>query len=309
MRLLALLLAVACGGVAPAGQEDALAHATFGGGFAPSHAPYGGFGGAAHCTPRRTPVILLHGNTESAGDWLRPDSHGGPSAPAVLAARGYLPCEVFAVTWLAPQGRSQKLMHFHDEAEADLVGGFVKDVLAYTHAQSVDLIGHSMGATVGLHALDRGGLWGHTRRFVAIAGGLRGLQSCLSAPNVPVCGAQNIFDPDVFGFYPFYNPRMEPGGFRDRPAQHPNVTFASLRAGSSDEILCPGCETALFDGAPNVSAQLDVGVGSPSEGSHDDTSGVGHYRARRNTGEIQANLLLTACTGASCCKGYPGRCL
>ena len=313
MRFFALaFLLAACDGVSSAAQEDALARAKFGGGFEPAHAPYGGFGGAGGCTAKRTPVVLLHGNTETADDWLRPDSHGGPSAPAQLWAHGYTRCEVFAVTWLAPQGRSQKLLHFHDEAKADLVAGFVRDVLAWTGARQIAIVAHSMGVTVGLHALDRGGLWPRVERFVAIAGGLRGLESCIpwgpANPLAPTCGSQNAFDPEVFGFYPAFNPRMEAGGFRDRPAQHPAVAFASIRAGASDEILCPGCDTALFDYAPNVRAQLDVGRGSPAEGSHDDTSGVGHFRARRDTGLVQLNLLSTDCIGASCCAGYSGRC-
>src|SRR5260221_3810940 len=225
----------ACGPAIPGEQAEALTHVGFGGGFVPTHAPYGGFGGASACAPRRTPVILLHGNSESASDWLRPDSHGGPSAPADLAAAGYRGCELFAVTWLAPQGRSQKLLHFHDEAKADLVGGFIGDVVVYTGAARVDLVGHSMGVTVALHALDRGALWEHVRRFVSIAGGLRGLQSCIpwgpANPLAPACGSQDLFDADVFGFYPVYNPRMEAGGFRDRPAQHPGVIFSSIRAG------------------------------------------------------------------------------
>ena len=127
-------------------------------------------------------------------------------------------------------------------------------------------------------------------------------------PQTPVCWAQSLADPDLFGFYPRFNPRMEEGGFRDRPAQHPEVLFYGLRAGRSDEILCPGCDTALFGAAPNVRAQLDVGQGSPLEGDHDDTSGVGHIRARRDTGALQAALLTTGCAGAACCAAYAGAC-
>src|SRR2546429_139049 len=94
------LLASACGPETPAAAPEALSRAQSGGQFHPARGPSGGFGGADRCTPRRTPVVLLHGNSESADDWLRPDSHGGPSAPARLAAAGYTACEVFAVTWL-----------------------------------------------------------------------------------------------------------------------------------------------------------------------------------------------------------------
>src|SRR5262249_11343781 len=155
-------------------------------------------------------------------------------------AAGWQRCEVFAVTWLPPVGRSLKLLHYHDGPTADLVAGFVRDVVAYTGAAQVDLVGHSMGATVALHALDRGALWPRARRVVAMAGGLRGLANCLTVGNanplVPVCGSQNLLDPDIFGFYPAFNPRMEPGGFRARPAQHTQTSFYSIRAGQSDEI-------------------------------------------------------------------------
>jgi pimeloyl-ACP methyl ester carboxylesterase len=319
--MIAARLATACALAATVGcsaaidqtsDTSALAHARFGGGFNPAHAPYGGWGGEASCTPARTPAILIHGNSESADDWLRPDSHGGPSVPAVLAAAGYRGCELFAVTWLSAAARANKYLNHHDEAKADLVAGFIDDVLAYTGAAQVDLIGHSMGVTVALHALDRDALWTSVRRFVSIAGGLRGLATCLNVgpanPFIPTCGSQNLFDDDVFGFYPIENPRMEAGGFRDRPAQHPAVLFYSLRAGSSDEILCPSCDSALFDGAPNVRAELDVGIGHPAEGNHDDTSGVGHLRARRDTGLIQAQFLSSECTGLSCCGSYSQRC-
>ena len=288
------------------------ARAGFAGGFQPRHAPYGGFGGAARCTPTRAPVVLLHGNGESADDWLRPASDGSAPAPARLAEAGYRGCEVFAVTWLPAATRGLKQLHVHDAAEADQVAGFLDDVRAYTGASQVDVIGHSMGVTVAMHALDRSQGWYRVRRFVAIAGGLRGLDGCLpwgpDNPLVPVCGGQGLADAETFGFYPVFNPRLEPGGFRARPAQHPEVLFYGLRAGSSDEILCPSCDSALFDAAPNVRAQLDVGKGAPLEGNHDDTAGVGHLRARRNTGEIQAAMLATDCTGAACCGSYAGAC-
>ncbi len=101
---------------------------------------------------------------------------------------------------------------------------------------------------------------------------------------------------------------MEPGGFSARAPQHPATVFATITAGQSDEYLCPGCTTGLLDAAANVRAQLDVGQGSPFALAHDDSSGVGHFRARMNTGRVQVNLLASDCTGASCCAGYAATC-
>jgi len=97
-----------------------------------------------------------------------------------------------------------------------MVRDFVLDVLAYTGRSQVDLVTHSMGVTVGFHGVEFGALWNRVRRFVAIGGGLRGLASCWYAGNanpwVPACGSQNLFDSQIFGFFPHtwttWNPRM-----------------------------------------------------------------------------------------------------
>lgn len=308
MRLLpcAVLFAAACTGVEPSSDPQAL---SFGGSFSSRHAPWGGFGGGA-CTARRTPVVFLHGNGEDATTWFRRASDGGPSVVETFRAAGYSPCELFGLTYLSPAQQAWKEGNTHDAAKAARVAGFLDDVRRYTRQQRLDVIGHSLGVTVALHALERAHGFGGVRRFVAIAGGLRGLASCLSVgfanPAIPACGSQNVFDPDLFGFHPLGNWRMEPGGFRDLPLREPGTTFYSLRAGESDEILCPSCESALFVGPAR--AQLDVGQGHPVEQGHDDSTGVGHLRARSDTGAIQVNMLSSDCVGAECCRSYGGGC-
>jgi pimeloyl-ACP methyl ester carboxylesterase len=308
----------------------------FAGGFVPGNAPYGGFGGAWSCTPSKVPVVFLHGNGDEAKNWDYPSSTGVPSAYDAFKNAGYEDCELFGVNYLSSSERSAPQLNYHDASTADLVADFIADVLDYTGADEVDVVAHSMGVTVGLHALDYGGLWSSVRRFVSIGGALRGLASCYWAgyanAYVSTCGSQNVWASDVFGFYPhtWYagNPRLGNGGFRDRPGSHSGTRFYSLRAGYHDQVHCttasyhPGCwATAVFDTYPNVAAQLDVGDGStaaevdydfsdwsPYNLSGGDLDGVGHFRSKNNTGAVQVNFLTSSCTGAACCTGYAGGC-
>jgi len=281
----------------------------YAGGFDPQEG-YGGFGGG-DCTASRTPIVFLHGNSDDASVWSKPASTGGPSVIAALAAAGYRPCELFGVTWLSASEQLTPLEIFHDEARAELVRGFLNDVRAYTGFSQVDIVAHSMGVTVALHALEGDGQDAGLRRFLGIAGGMQGLASCLAVgpadPLSPTCGAQSLADSNTFGFYPSSNPRMEAGGFRDRPSSS-SATYYSIRAGSSDEILCPSCDSALFDTATNVISQVDVGQGTPTVDGDDDSSGVGHFRARSDSGALIVQMLTTTCQGADCCAGISGHC-
>ena len=333
----------ACGPGGGAAEAEAASDLTaagpdaqFAGGFAPRHAPWGGFGGGA-CKARRTPVVFFHGNHNRAQDWDDAPSTGGPSVYQTLRADGYQDCELFGINWLSPDARVAQLLNTHDAAKAELAAGFIADVLAYTKAAQVDVVGHSMGVTVALHALSRAGLWSKVRRFISISGAMRGLDSCSSVGNADpafaACFSQSWLDPDVFGFYPDSpplapNPRMGPRGFEAAPAQAPGTVFYSIGSGAHDGFTCtttspfPSCaETSRFDTGANVRAQLDVGSGSTSRTlDHDlsdgsiyvvdggDADGVGHIRAKSNTGRVQRNLLRTECLGAACCAGYAGRC-
>jgi pimeloyl-ACP methyl ester carboxylesterase len=301
------------GGAAPGEPSDFTA--AFGGGFAPRDAPDGGFGGGA-CVARKTPVVFLHGNADQARTWARASSDGGPSVLAAFFAAGYTRCELFGLNWLAGVDAATPQRTVHTAARAQRVRSFLDDVRRYTGKAQVDLVAHSMGVTVGLHALEGTGQAAGTRRFVAIAGGLRGLDSCLNIgpanPLWPNCGAQSLADHDLFGFYPLQNPRLEGSGFRSlgAAATAGSPLFSSIHAGQSDEILCPSCDTALFTPGPNVQAQLDVGRGSPSIAvtGTDDTQGVGHFRAKSDSGALLLVLLGTDCVGQACCASLSGKC-
>lgn len=305
----------------------------FAGGFSP-YAPWGGFGGGS-CTASKTPVVFLHGNGDEAKNWDAPTSTGVPSVYDEFKAAGYNDCELFGLNWLSPTERSLPQFNYHTPAKADLIADFLWDVKAYTGSSQVDVVGHSLGVTMGLYALDNGGLWSSTRRFIGIAGGMRGLVACTyvgyANPAYPTCGSQNLYNSGIFGLYPHswwtWNPRMGNGGFRDDPSGK-STWFYTLGADVHDEVLCgtasyvAGCgDSALFDSRTNVRSQLDVGHGTTAIGlDYDladwtifnllggDADGVGHYRAKNNTGRIQVNMLTTSCTGTGCCSGYSAPC-
>jgi hypothetical protein len=306
----------------------------FGGGFVPSNAPHGGFGGGP-CVATRTPVVFIHGNGDEAKNWDYPSATGGPSAYDSYIAAGYRECELFGVNWLSPSEREAPQYNYHKLAKAEMVQDFIWDVLDYTGAGQVDIVSHSLGVTVALHSVQQGRMWPQVRRFISIAGGMRGLTACYSVGYAnalaPTCGSQNIYDSEIFGFYPHslyvWNPRMADGGFRDFPAGK-STRFYSLRAGYNDQVLCStagwmtGCaDSARFDARSTVRAQLDVGHGSTAadldydlgdwtifNAGGGDIDGVGHFRSRNNTGRIQVNMLTTECTGADCCSGYDATC-
>ncbi|OZJ04520.1 hypothetical protein BZG36_02241 [Bifiguratus adelaidae] len=286
----------------------------FAGGFSPSNAPYGGFGGGS-CTSTHTPIIFLHGNGNNAQNWFDGVSQGAPNPVATFQNAGYTPCDLFGVTWLSTsaQAASQAQYNYHEEGKAKIVSNFIADVLSYTGKSKVVIIGHSMGVTVGLHGITYENQWGNIDTFLSIAGAMKGLDSCLAVGYAnayyPTCGSQNVYDSNVFGFYPSQNPRMQSGGFRDYPSQLGGVTFYSINAGTSDEIICStgtNCQSSVFDSSSNIHAQINVGYGSPSVNGNDDSSGVGHFRAKRNTGAIQVNMILNRCSGTGCCSGYSG---
>ena len=306
----------------------------FAGGFNPPNASYGGFGGGS-CTAVKTPIVFFHGNGDEAKNWDYPSSTGVASVYDTFKAAGYNDCELFGLTWLSSAERGAPAGNYHKPAKAAMIRDFIQAVKSYTGKSQVDVIAHSMGATVAIHGVDYGSLWGSVRKLISISGALRGLSSCwwmgYANPAAPTCGSQNIFDSNIFGFfpnlYPAYNPRMGDGGYRDKPSGK-TTQFYSIRAGYNDQITCStvsyyvGCgDTSKFDSYTNVKAQLNVGQGSTAaQYDYDfadwtiyntgggDSDGVGHFRAKNNTGAIQVNMITGTCTGTGCCSGYGYSC-
>ena len=275
----------------------------FAGGFNPSNAPNGGFGGG-DCVATRTPVIFVHGNTVNATFLAKPSTNDAPSVYDTLKAAGYNDCELFGITYLSPTEQATEPLNFHTSTKAARIRDFIQAVKAYTGKSKVNILAHSLGVTVALHGITFGNLWGSIDTFINVAGGLKGLSSCLSVgfanPAFPTCGSQNIFDSNIFGFWPdgaagASNPRTGTSatvGFRREPERRTNVRFFTISGGTADAIV--GGDQCKFSASAALKAQLNVGVD--------------HLSTFTNTGAIMNTMLNSSCTGTGCCAGYAGAC-
>src|SRR5262249_8290703 len=276
----------------------------FAGGFHPSNAPDGGFGGG-NCAAVRTPVIFVHGNTVNATFFAKPSTSGAPSGYDTLKAAGYNDCELFGITYLSPSEQASEPLDYHTPTKAARTRDFINAVKAYTGNPTVNIRCHSVGVTVPRHGITFSNLWSSIDTVVNVAGGLRGLSSCLAVgyanPAFPTCGSQNVFDPNIFGFWPdgaagASNPRTGTSasvGFRREPERRPDVRFFTISGGVEDTKV--GGDQCKFNAAAALKAQLDVDID--------------HLSTFSDTGAIMTTMLTTTCTGTGCCAGYSASCI
>lgn len=212
-----------------------------------------GYGGRtkAKQTITHKPIVLVHGNSDRAvggklGGW-----NGVIDA---FKKAGYSSAEIYAPTW-GPADSYQAVYQYHSRDHLTRIRAFLEAVLAYTGADQIDVVGHSMGVTLARKAIVGGtandalgggsydlgpALTAHVDTFVGIAGGNLGLSSCyFTGPSTPTCGATN-------GFYP----GSAPGGFGlslflDELLDHPHEEAAWVGSiwSPDDEILGTGSLT------------------------------------------------------------------
>ncbi len=320
----------------------------YGGNFDPG-VGYGGFGGG-ECVPIRTPVVFIHGNADKAINWDCPITGSVGDFPAStrsvyreLKAQGYNDCELFGITYLSESERRFPQLNYHSPDKYQIIIAFIDAVKFYTGKSQVDIVAHSLGVSMAIAALtyyDTKGriAWGSVRKFVNIAGGIRGLNSCLYVGPanffVSTCGSEYRYNPYIFGFYPdniltFPNSWTGDDGpfsMRREPLMQTNADFYTIHAGEHDEIHCAtlrgnsDCtKGALFVKNANVKAQLNVGTGStawkldldfedwsPFVVRGGDADGIGHFKAKINTGKIIYEMLNSDCTGSDCRGTYTG---
>ncbi|HWH31585.1 MAG TPA: alpha/beta fold hydrolase [Egibacteraceae bacterium] len=164
--------------------------------------PVIGFGAKGPVT--RVPVVLLHGNNDTPYPTDCNGAYGKIQALAQhFADHGYAPSELWALGYqgeqcdlvTSPPNRSGPA-HSTVENVPDL-RAFVHAVLAYTGAGQVDIVGHSLGATLPREWMRQDGAHHLVRRLVSIDGPHHGIINCSPNPrNIWQTPASGGFTPD-----------------------------------------------------------------------------------------------------------------
>lgn len=129
-------------------------------------------------------VVLVHGNTGSPADFDNTYNE--------LRARGYASNQIYRPSWGSAYCAA---CNDHYGSEETPVANALTQAKASSCTGKIDVIGHSMGATLAAREISKLGLAGSVQTFVGIAGAFRGLWSCGSYPyNVwsSTCGAWGL---------------------------------------------------------------------------------------------------------------------
>lgn len=129
-------------------------------------------------------VVLVHGNTGKPSDF--------DPTRSVLLARGYTPAQIFRPDW---GSKTCAACNDHAGSEEVPVENAIIDAIASSCTGRIDVVAHSMGATLAARVLARTAARVYVDAFVGIGGAFRGLWSCGTYPwNVATstCGSQGL---------------------------------------------------------------------------------------------------------------------
>jgi pimeloyl-ACP methyl ester carboxylesterase len=256
--------------------------------------PVPGFGGSGPVT--RTPVILLHGNNDTPFATACNPYGDVHDLAQYLADNGYALSELWGLGYqgdqcdlFADQTRRSGVAHSTLANVPDL-DRFVRAVLAYTGAKRVDIVGHSLGATLARAWMKQEHIGHFVRRLVAIDGPNHGIINCSPSPlNYWQAPAAGGFTPDSaicreYGsdhtpFLSWLNRGQEtPGPTRWLVIRNADVSFVYFPA---QDGLIAGVPAEDRDGVPHDfsrSAELDgaTQIDLAGQGAYDPFLGTGH---------------------------------
>lgn len=119
----------------------------------------------------RDSVVMVHGNTGRPSDFDNTYNE--------LRARGYTVAQLYRPDW---GSKLCAACNDHSGSEETPVINAMIDALASSCSGRIDVLGHSMGATLAARVIDCYALSADVDAFVGIAGAFRGLRSCGTWP-------------------------------------------------------------------------------------------------------------------------------
>ena len=141
-------------------------------------------------------VVMVHGNTAEPSSWNNTYN--------LLLTKGYTPADIYRPSW---GSSSCAACNDHNGSEETPVRTAIQNALATSCTGKIDVIGHSMGATLAAQQITKLAVHNQVDAFVGVAGAFRGLLSCGVYPwNVitSTCGAYGLsvgspFLDDLYG--------------------------------------------------------------------------------------------------------------
>lgn len=129
-------------------------------------------------------VVLVHGNTATPASWNNTYN--------LLLSKGYSAAQIFRPAW---GSTSCAACNDHSGSEETPVRSAIQNALASSCTGKIDVIGHSMGATLAAQQINKLAVASQVDAFVGVAGAFRGLLSCGVYPfNVltSTCGSAGL---------------------------------------------------------------------------------------------------------------------
>jgi hypothetical protein len=129
-------------------------------------------------------IVLVHGNTASPSSWN--------NTVSTLKGRGYVDSQLYRPNW---GSKTCAACNDHTSEELAPVKSALQSAKAASCTGKIDVIGHSMGVTLAMKAINDLGYAGYVNTFVGVAGAQHGLNSCGVYPfNVvsTTCGANGL---------------------------------------------------------------------------------------------------------------------
>ena len=131
-------------------------------------------------------VVMVHGNTGTPSQWNNTVSY--------LKSKGWTDSQIFRPDW-GYKSALQASLNSHDSTNTGKVKTSISSAISKSCTGKIDVMGHSMGVTLAMKAINELGVSGKVNSFVGIAGAQHGLLSCGVYPfNVPTptCGSAGL---------------------------------------------------------------------------------------------------------------------